>query len=90
MLYHFCFTELELEKYVIIFNTYKDSFSSLVNMIILITKSFLYVKRCLQETPQFIKLINYIAQYKKIEYFASKKINCARQIQSKWQMYDMM
>ena len=45
---YFCFIELPLDKYQILLNHYKDSFKDMVNTIILITKHYIYAKRCLE------------------------------------------
>ena len=71
-LYHFCFIPIKIEPQAIIFNNYKTAFSDLINSIVLITKHYIYVQRCLGKELKFIELIQKISFYKKIEHLAAR------------------
>ena len=87
---HFSVIDLEVEVSVILLNMYKDSFSDLVNMLLLITKYFIYAQRSQGKQPTFTGLITQIAKYKRIEYFASRIAGKTKIHEKKWLMYDMM
>ena len=48
-LYPFCYIQLDIDPFEILFNKYKDSFAILVNTILLITKQYIYTHKCKSE-----------------------------------------
>ena len=60
---NFCFLNLELTPYIIIFNAYKEEFADLVNTIILTVKHYIYAQRCLNKKLNFVEVIKTIEKY---------------------------
>ena len=89
-LYHFCFLTLEIDKYVIIFNAYKDSFPDLVNSLILIGKYHIYIQKWLNEKPRFTKFISEVVKYKNVELATASRIQKTKKIEYKWSLFDML
>ena len=87
-LYYYCMIELEIDTYQIIFNRYKDSFQDLVNMLILITKQYIYSSRCLEKPLVFTQLIAMIENYRTIENIIARKKNSITMFNKKWSIYD--
>ena len=87
-LYHFCNTEFDIEVYDIIFNRYRDSFQLLVNNIILITKQYIYAKRCMNEKLNFVQLIARIETFRAMEEIIAKKNGNIVKFNAKWSIYD--
>ena len=87
---YYCYIEFEISPYVIIFNRYKDSFPLLVNTIILVTKQYIYARKCLNESPNFNNLIKHIAIYRNLERaFAFKNAQYSK-YKTKWSIYDVV
>ena len=87
-LYYFCNTQFDINPEEIIFNRFKESNAGMVNTIILITKQFIYAKRCLGKELTFLELAQSIAQTRKIEEFIARKNNKLKIHVNKWQLYD--
>ena len=87
-LYHFCFIELEICEFEIIFNEYIDSFPNLVNTLILITKQYIYAARCQECNLCFPELIKLIAKYGNIEQMIAKKNKKSQEFDRKWEIYN--
>ena len=87
---YFCMIDLEPTKYVIILNVYKDSFPDMVNTILLITKYYIYVQRCLKNSLSFTGVLQSIQKYKRIEEMSAVILQKSKKIKTKWQMYDML
>ena len=87
-LYYYCYVELNLDPYEIMFNKYKDSFPGMVNTIILIMKHYIFRSKCLKEKLEFVKLITYISEIKSLEYMAAKGCKKLLKCYEKWLMYD--
>ena len=87
---HYCYIELELNPFVILFNMYKDSFPKLVNTLILITKQYIYASRCLEIPLSFPHLVTKIAEYRNIERIIARKTKTFKKFEAKWDIYDMM
>ena len=85
---YFCNIDLDIDEYKIIFNQYKDSFPAMVNTIILITKHYIYVKRCLQDRLHFVELIQTISDYKNLESIIAYRNQKSKKHKAKWLMYD--
>ena len=86
-LYYYCNVEFNIEAYEILFNKYADSFSDLINTIILIAKQFIYATRCLDEKLSFPALISKISQHCALEGIVAKKNKTLRKYRRKWHMY---
>ena len=87
---HFCALTINLTPYEIIFNKYKGAFAPLVNTLILITKYYIYVQRCLNKKLNFYELITAIEKYKKVEFVVAWKENKLKKCRYKWCLYDMI
>ena len=87
-LYHFCYIHLDIREHEILLNEYKNSFPALVNMLILITKQYIYAKRCLKEQLIFTQLISIIETYRTMELLIATKNNCTKKYSDKWSIYD--
>ena len=85
---YFCFIDFQAQEDIVIFNSYKDSFPDLVNTMILITKQYLYAKRCLAEKPCFIQLMSKISLYRELELLMVKGTKSSKKIEYKWSIYD--
>ena len=64
---HFCFLQLDIEPFDLIFNMYKNEFKQMVNTLILIMKYYIYVKKIHGHKPNFSELLCQISKYKRIE-----------------------
>ena len=64
---YFCALNCDFDGFEIIFNGYKDSFPVMVNCIILITKYYIYVQKCLDKPLNFVELIAKISHYNAVE-----------------------
>ena len=62
----------------------------MVNTIILITKQFIYVKRCLKQNLQFVELAMVINRMKNVEAYIAKKNGTMNKHNKKWLMYDLV
>ena len=89
-LQHFCDLQVELTNFEIIFNRYKDVSAPMVNTLILITKYYIYVQRCLKKKLLFVELIEKIEKYKYIEFITAKSTNRLKKCKYKWSLYDMI
>ena len=86
---YFCYAEVNVhDPYELLFIRFKGCFADMVNMILLITKHFIYIKRCLKEKLRFIELSTVITQYKNIEAVIAKKNLKTQKRDQKWLMYD--
>ena len=90
-LYYFCFLPFAQSDYEILFNQYKDSFPDMVNVIILITKQYIYAQRCLNNKLNFNSLLHKIVRYRNAEVkLAKKDSKLYEKIKYKWCMFDMV
>ena len=89
-LYHFCLIELTKNTYEIMFCKYKDSFPKLVNLIILMTKYYIYVQRCLKKKLNFIELATQVAHMRSLEEAIAKKQGKQNNFIRKWSIYDLI
>ena len=88
-LYNFCLIQLDVnQEFELLFNAYKDSFPQIVNLIILIAKHYVYVKRCLLAPLSFTELIANIAHHRTIEEVISKRTNTHSKFKAKWSIYN--
>ena len=87
---NYCNLEFTPSEYMIILNQYKGDAEDLVNTLILITKYYIYVQRCLKREIRFIDLVGVIAKYKSIELDAGRLVHKYKKYQLKWEIYDMI
>ena len=87
---YYCNVQIDIDAYTILFNMYKDAFADMINTIILITKHFIYVKRCLQHSLNFTELIASISEFKNLEYVIAQRKRIQSKHQKKWLMYDLV
>ena len=87
---YFCYIQMNLDVYEIIFNNYKDSFSTLVNSIIVLTKQYIYATRCLGNKLSFTQLTVKIHDLREIEKMIAKRNGNMVKHTAKWNMYDML
>ena len=86
---HFCFIDLHINGYDIMFNRYRDSFPRLVNTIILIVKQYIYASKCLNKELKFTEIISKIQEYKVLEKVNAVKNNRLEEHIKKWSIYDV-
>ena len=91
---HFCFINIDIsDEYLILLNRYKDVANSLTNMIILITKQYIYAKRCLNENLNAVELMHSISQYRLVEHIVANRSHNTKIYQefvNKWALYDLV
>ena len=75
---NFCFIKFDMDCKEILFGEYKDAFPDLVNTITLITKQYIYARKCLGKNLNFLELIKQITRYKYIE---SRSAICTRKLE---------
>ena len=87
---YFCNIDFSPDVYTIVMNDYKDSFKDMINCIILVTKYYIYVQRCLRNRLKFTEVIQAITKYKNIEKKVAHKLKLTDKHNNKWHMYDMI
>ena len=71
-----------------ILNNYSGKNNKIINVLILITKRFIYQSRCLQQTPTFIPLLSKVNEYNKNENIVAIHNNKLSKHLIKWQGHE--
>ena len=70
----------------VILNDYKGIHKELVNIIILITKQFIYAQYCLKESINFMGTLKRINDYRRLETISYHKLQTKDKYQKKWEL----
>lgn len=76
--------EVDFSEKNIVFGTVSKNPKSTVNVIVLITKYYIYKSRCLNTKPQAIELKEYILWHHKMELLGAKVKGTFQKCESKW------
>ena len=79
-----CQAEYELTYYNVIFNSIHKQKSHIANFIALVTKLYIYTKRCLKTELNFIELRNLVLRYKNIEKYIAECNGKISRYHKKW------
>ena len=86
---HTLVTNLNLSPEIILFNTCTPNPKFVENVIVLITKHYIYRSRCKNEMVKKNLLVNYLKEYKNIEANSAKRRGLTITHAQKWEKVDI-